>query len=196
MKRIAAAAVAAAIVSALAAAPATAAAPSGVRVEAVIGYESAELDDFGSRDDVAQSNVLYGVGVGYDLPVSAALSLGVDLEATESEVAWREVSTLFSTELNARLGRDLYVGGRITAAVSDGVNVYAKAGYTSVSTTFDFTSPTFAEVRESDEGGVRAGAGLQFAVGRNAYVGAEYRFSSYDAELTRHQGVGTLGFRF
>jgi len=181
--------------AALAAAPA-AAQVSGPRVEAVIGYESARLDDFGSRDNVSESAAVYGLGLGYDIPLGPTVALGIDLEATDSAVNWRETSTAFSSDLRRSLGRDLYAGGRITAALSPALNLYAKAGYTNVATRLDFTSPTFSEVIESDEGGLRVGGGAQFAVGANAYVGAEYRFSSYDGDLQRHQGVAALGFRF
>ncbi|HYJ30717.1 MAG TPA: porin family protein [Allosphingosinicella sp.] len=187
--------VAAAAAAALAAAPA-AAQVSGPRVEAVIGYESATLDDFGSQDDVSESGILYGLGVGYDIPVGPTIALGIDLEATDSAVNWRETSTAFATDLRIALGRDLYAGARITAAVSPSLNLYAKAGYTNLSTRLDFTSPTFSEVIEADEGGLRVGAGAQFAVGANSYIGAEYRYSSYDGDLRRHQGVAALGFRF
>lgn len=181
--------------AALAATPA-AAQVSGPRVEAVIGYESARLDDFGSRDDVSENAAVYGLGIGYDIPVGPTIAIGIDLEATNSDVRWHEASTLFSTDLAIELGRDLYAGARLTAALSPALNLYAKAGYTNVARRLDFTSPTFSEVIESDEGGLRVGGGAQFAVGRNAYVGAEYRFSSYDGDLQRHQGVAALGFRF
>jgi outer membrane immunogenic protein len=188
-------AAAAASVAGLAAAPA-AAQVSGARVEAVIGYEGARLDDFGSRDNVSESGMIYGLGIGYDVPLGQTIALGVDLEATDSAVKWRETSTLFSTDLRTALGRDLYAGARITAAVSPGLNLYAKAGYTNVAISTAFTSPTFSEDLSYDQGGLRLGAGAQFAVGANAYVGAEYRYSSYDGDLRRQQGVAALGFRF
>jgi outer membrane immunogenic protein len=189
-------ALAAAACAAAIAAPAAAEAPSGVRIEAVAGIESATLDDFGSRDDVSESGAVFGLGVGYDIPIGPSVSLGIDVEATESGVSFRETSSLFSTDLRTEFGRDLYAGGRITVAASDTLNVYAKAGYTSLRIRSDFTSPSFSEVIESDEGGARAGAGLQIGLGRNAYIGAEYRYSTYSGDLDRHQGVGTLGFRF
>jgi outer membrane immunogenic protein len=192
--KITAAAIAA--LAAVAAAPAAAAGISGPRIEAIIGYESATLDDFGSRDDVSENGAVYGIGAGYDFALGRSVALGVDVEATESTIRWREVSSLFATDLSIREGRDLYAGGRLTVAVSEGVNLYAKAGYTNLATRLDFTSPTFSEVRNSTDGGLRAGAGLQLAVGPSAYVGAEYRISTYEADLTRHQGVAALGFRF
>jgi outer membrane immunogenic protein len=189
--------IAATAASASAFAAPAAAQVSGPRVEAVIGYESARLDDFGSRDDVSESGILYGLGAGYDIPIGSTVAFGIDVEATESEVHWRETSALFSTDLHSRLGRDLYAGARITAAVSPNLNLYAKAGYTNLRARVDFTSPTFSEVRETSDGGVRAGAGAQFAIGGSgAYLGAEYRISSYNGDLQRHQGVATLGFRF
>jgi len=169
---------------------------AGPRVEAFVGYESATLDDFGSRDDVSEGGAVYGLGVGFDLPLGESVAIGVDLEASDSNVSWRETSALFDTDLRTTLGRDLYAGGRITAAVTPGVNLYAKAGYTNLRSTVDFTSPTFSEIREANDGGLRGGVGAQFALGGNAFVGAEYRISSYNGDLTRHQGVAALGFRF
>ena len=40
------------------------------------------------------------------------------------------------------------------------------------------------------------GLGAQYALGSHAYLGAEYRYSNYEAGLSRHQAVGTIGFRF
>ena len=169
---------------------------AGPRAEVIVGYESATLDDFGSREDVSETGAVYGVGVGYDLPLGETVAIGVDLEASDNNVSWRETSALFNTDLRIDLGRDLYAGGRVTVAVTPAVNVYAKAGYTNVASKLDFTSPTFSEVRNFDDGGIRGGAGVQFALGGNAYVGAEYRLSSYGGDLIRHQGVAALGVRF
>jgi outer membrane immunogenic protein len=33
-------------------------------------------------------------------------------------------------------------------------------------------------------------------IGSSAYIGAEYRYSNYEADISRHQVAGTLGFRF
>ena len=156
---------------ALAAVPASAAETAGARVEALIGLDRAHLDSFGNQDD----------------------PIGVDLEATDSNTEFRFVSGV--DDNSYRLGRDLYAGARVTASVSDAVNLYFKAGYTNLSIRRDLINPTFPEIIESNDGGLRGGAGVQIAVGRNLYVGTEYRFSTYD-ELDRHQGVAALGMRF
>jgi outer membrane immunogenic protein len=173
--------------------PAAAAEASGARVEVVIGLDRAQLDSFGNQDDPGTSGAIYGLGVGYDMAIGTGVSIGLDLEATDSSARFRQVSGV--DDISFRLGRDLYAGGRVTAAVSDAVNLYAKAGYTNLRVRLDLINPTFPEVINTTRDGIRAGAGAQVAVAGNAYVGAEYRFSSYD-ELDRHQGVATLGVRF
>lgn len=150
-----------------------AAAPTGGRVEALIGYDLASAE---GEDD---GGMLFGIGAGYDFAASSALSLGVDVEATAS-----------TTDLGiVEAGRDLYAGGRLTTAISDKTSLYFKAGYTN------------ARVRVDGFGGenldgVRAGVGLQYAVGGKAYVGGEYRYSNYEADFSRHQLALTVGTRF
>lgn len=191
MRPIAFAAAAAAL---LASAPAVSAPVSGARVEAVIGLDSARLDGFGNRSDVGDSAVLYGLGIGYDVPIGTGAAIGIDLEATDSGAEFRQADAL--TDIRLELGRDLYAGARLTASVAPSVALYFKAGYTNVATRGDFRTTTFSEVIEANEGGIRAGGGAQISLGGNAFVGAEYRFSSYDGDLRRHQGVAALGLRF
>ena len=178
---------------AFAAAPAAAAPTAGARAEVLVGLDRAHLDSFGNQDDPKESGLLYGVGVGYDFALGNSLSLGVDLEATDSNTEFRFVSGPDNNSFN--LGRDLYAGVRVTTSVSEAVNLYFKAGYTNLHIRRDLINPTFPEIIENNEGGIRGGAGVQIHLGGNAYVGTEYRFSTYD-ELDRHQGVASLGYRF
>jgi outer membrane immunogenic protein len=182
----------AAALAASLAAPA-AAETAGARVEALIGLDRANLDSFGSRDDPGDSGLLYGLGVGYDFEIGTGVSVGVDLEATDSSAGLRQTSGVDDNSF--QVGRDFYAGGRVTVALSDSVNVYAKAGYTDLRTRLDLINPTFPEVIEFSRGGARIGAGAQLALGGKLYAGAEYRFSTYD-ELDRHQGAAVLGMRF
>ena len=184
---------AAAVAAAAFAAPAAAAPLSGPRVEAVIGLDDAGLDSFGNRDDPRASGLVYGLGAGYDFAVGTGFAIGLDVEATDSAAGFRFVSPPDDNSFD--LGLDLYAGGRLTAAVSDGVNLYFKAGYSSLRTRLELNNPTFPLVAETSEGGARVGGGVQVAVGERFYIGGEYRFSTYD-EIDRHQGVATLGARF
>ena len=172
------------------------AAVTGGRVEALAGWDHASIDfaDFGFNDSLNSDGVAFGVGLGYDFGVGSTASVGVDLEATDSTADLELAAAGDSADVS--LGRDLYAGGRVTFAVSPVANVYVKAGYTNarVKATVVQAGTTTSDAANAD--GVRGGIGAQFAVGGNAYVGGEYRYSNYEADFSRHQAVATLGFRF
>ena len=165
---------------------------SGLRVEGLVGYDRAEVEDAGS------DGISYGVGVGYDMRAGGAV-FGVEAEATESTVdecvGGVEVT---GDELCAKLGRDLYVGGRAGALVGPNALLYAKAGYTNGRVKLDYDAPgTTADFSDSANlDGVRVGAGVEFGLGTNAYAKAEYRYSNYEQGFEKHQGVVGFGFRF
>lgn len=171
------------------AAPAMAAPISGARVEGVVGYDHVNIDFDG--DDEGTGGVLYGLGVGYDFAVSPTFSLGIDAEATDStaDVGDEETGKVST-------GRDLYVGGRFTTAISENFNLYGKLGYTNARIKVSITEDgeSFSEGANGD--GIRAGIGGQFALGANSYIGTEYRYSNYEGGFERHQLAGTVGFRF
>jgi len=168
----------------LAATPALAqsavAAPSGPRVEALVGYDRVKA--LGEKDGGA----LFGIGAGYDVAVGNGFALGADVEATDST----QKEGAAGAEVKA--GRDLYAGGRATFAVSPTANLYVKAGYTNARFKADDGVDSFAENFD----GYRLGAGGQLAVSGKAYVGAEYRYSNYEAGLSRNQVALTVGTRF
>jgi outer membrane immunogenic protein len=185
------------------------AAPTGARVEAVVGYDrvSYDLEDtFGIDDSVHMSGVLLGVGVGYDFAVSSGVSLGLDAEISGSTADRKEsyVGDLEGYDVDGTgkisAGRDLYAGARVTFAVSPTTNVYLKGGYTnarvkaSVEGMVDGEQVSMSDAANGD--GVRAGLGAQFAIGANSYVGAEYRYSNYEHNVTRNQIAATFGLRF
>ena len=183
--------------AAISATPASAqeAAPfSGVRVEGIVGYDTTDVEDENS------SGVAYGVGVGYDFQMGGLVA-GIEAEASDSTLdeCVSDVD-LVGDELCVQAGRDLYVGGRIGAAVSRNVLLYGKAGYTNARVALDYEDGTAGTVLDFEEGenldGVRVGAGLEFALGPNSFAKAEYRYSNYEQGFDRHQAVAGFGFRF
>lgn len=179
--------------AALAATPAAAQAPQGPRVEALVGYDALRVDieDTGipGSNDIRfkDEGVLYGLGVGYDFALSEAASLGVDLEATDSNTKESNVAGTLKT------GRDLYAGARVSFPLgADGSNVYLKGGYTNAR----FTAEDSLVSDSENLKGYRVGAGAQFALRGRAYIGGEYRFSDYEQDVSRHQVALTLGTRF
>lgn len=149
------------------------AAPAGFRIEAIVGY------DHGGVDGFHMNGILFGVGAGYDFAVSNSISLGVDAEVSDSTADNDGVSA----------GRDLYAGARVNFAVSPRANLYVKGGYTNARLKIEDCC--------ADNGdGFRLGLGGQYLISGKTYVGAEYRYSNYEADLERHQVALTLGTRF
>ncbi|HYG47700.1 MAG TPA: porin family protein [Allosphingosinicella sp.] len=165
---------------------------SGVKVEGLVGYDTTDVE--GTDAD----GLAYGLGVGFDKQ-SGKMVFGIEGEATESELAECVDGVVVPADtLCARVGRDLYAGGRIGAVLGSRTLLYAKAGYTNarVKTVYD-TGVVGTEVRESENlDGVRVGAGLEFAFGGSAFAKAEYRYSNYEQGFDRHQGLVGVGLRF
>ena len=175
----------------IAANPAAAAAPSGGRIEALVGWDhpSIGLEDFGVDDNINSDGIVFGIGAGYDFAVGQSVSLGIDVEASESTADFDFDDGVNTAELS--IGRDLYVGGRISFAAGANANVYVKAGYTNTRVSAELNGTSDA----ANADGVRGGIGAQFNLGGNAYVGGEYRYSNYEADLSRHQVAVVFGFR-
>ena len=175
------------------AAPAFAAPVSGGRVEALVGYDNinADLGPLGEGDT---GGVLYGVGVGYDFALAPTASIGIDAEVTDATTDIEFTDGADSAEVS--VGRDLYVGGRVTTAVSESFNLYGKLGYTNARIKARATIGGVTESEAANGDGIRAGVGGQFALGANSYVGTEYRYSNYEGGFERHQVAATVGFRF
>jgi outer membrane immunogenic protein len=158
-----------------------AAAVTGPRVEAVVGYDRVKA--LGEKDGGA----LFGIGAGYDFAVGPAVSLGADVEATESTQKEGDEDIA-----QVKAGRDLYAGGRLTFAVSPDANLYLKGGYTNAR----FKATDGIDTVSENFDGFRVGAGGQLTLTGKAYVGAEYRYSNYEQGLSRNQVALTVGTRF
>jgi outer membrane immunogenic protein len=156
------------------------AAPVGPRIEAVVGYDRVKA--LGEKDGGA----LLGIGAGYDFAVGGGVSLGADVEATES------TQKESGGGASVKAARDLYAGGRVSFAVSPSANLYLKGGYTNARFKADDGIDSFAENFD----GYRVGAGGQLAISGKAYVGGEYRYSNYEHGLSRNQVALTVGTRF
>lgn len=183
-----------AVVAATPAAAQEAAPFSGPRVEGIVGYDTTDVEDENSN------GIAYGVGLGYDFQTGGVV-VGVEGEASDSTLDECVANVdLVGDELCVDAGRDLYVGGRVGAAVSRNVLVYGKAGYTNARVALDYEDGTAGTALDFEDGenldGVRVGGGLEFALGPNAYAKTEYRYSNYEQGFDRHQVVAGFGFRF
>lgn len=196
-----------------------AAAFQGLRVQAIAGYDhtrsGSSVDS--NSDNVKQSidGVVYGGGVGYDYAVGSHVIIGADAEITGSTASFDTNNSQPNVFTLGRVkaGRSLYFGGRIGYAVSPAALVYAKAGYSNARYNVELANGTSSQTRRLDTDGYRVGAGIEYKLSKNMFIGGEYRFSNYKRaefdfnggtadsnrfriDTDRHQIVATAGVRF
>jgi outer membrane immunogenic protein len=193
---------------------------TGFRLEALGGFDASKAgdtidNDLNENDDESAEGFAYGAAVGYDFN-AGGLVLGVEAELTDSTAETDVVNGDFEGFGlgNVETGRDIYVGARIGALVTDNALIYAKGGYTNARYNVEasFDGEDFRQSIDAD--GYRVGAGAEYAFGQGAYAKLEYRYSNYsEAELDfendniddidlgeidtdRHQIMAGVGFRF
>ena len=153
----------------------------GAHIEVIGGY------DLLSADGEEASGGLYGISGGYDFRGGSNVVFGIEAEAAES------TGDVCESGVCLDASRDLYIGGRVGTVVSDSALLYAKLGYTNARFELD------EDVLDDDDvtlDGVRAGVGIEWATGTPVVARIEYRYSNYENDLSRHQGVVGLGLRF
>ncbi len=169
---------------------------SGVRVEVITGYDDTIFD---VTED--SKGLLYGVGLGYDFRLGNKVRFGIEGEAGDSTAKACQSSLFFAGDRLCQVARrDLYAGGRLGMIVGKRNLVYVKGGYSNYRLHSSYVAPAGAPVGSvSGTGnldGLRLGGGAEIAVGRRTFIKAEYRYSHYETDLDRHQGVLGFGFRF
>ena len=175
------------------AAAATPAAAEGFRAEVHGGWDHVRADGPGNNN--SESGIVYGIGAGYDVAIAPKVELGLDLSADLSSLDECEGSVILAGDtacIDAK--RDLAAAIRLGYKVSERGTLYALAGYTNARFRFDYTTPAGVTTRDSRNlDGFRLGAGYQHGFGEKMYGKVEYRYSNYEADVTRHQvllGVG------
>lgn len=154
---------------------------TGPRAEGVIGYDKVDINVDGVSNP---DGLMYGGAIGYDVQLGG-LVVGAEGEYTDSD------ANISAVGARVDAARDLYAGGRVGFATGPGL-LYAKVGYTNAR--FKGTSAGISDSTNLD--GVRVGGGMEFAIARNLYAKAEYRYSNYSDDVERHQVVGGVGIRF
>ena len=151
-----------------------------------------------AADGDSQTGITYGIGVGYDIAVSPKWEVGVDLSADYATTEGCETSAIVANDkacVDAR--RDLAAALRVGYKVSEQGTLYALAGYTNARFQAAYTTPAGVTTRDSANfDGFRLGAGYQHASGDKLYGKVEYRYSNYEGNIERHQGLIGLGVKF
>lgn len=190
---------------------------TGLRVGVVGGYDgirpgSTEDSDL-EGDDQTADGFLYGVEAGYDIALAGAL-VGVEAELADStgKVETNSTDPDFFGFGRVSTGRDIYVGARAGILATPATLVYVKGGYTNTRLNVLASDGETEFDERFNLDGYRLGAGVEQAIGRNAYAKIEYRYSNYsnadfeysdgattsnfDIDTDRHQVVAGVGLRF
>ena len=162
----------------------------GFRLEALFGFDSLKAEFQEDEDRRSVNGIFGGAAIGYDFPMGTSLSVGADAELT-----FASTDTDATDVGRIKAKRDIYVGGRVTGQISETIALYGKLGYTNQRIQLESDDEDeFTLAGNLD--GIRAGAGVRFSSDNNTYYGLEYRYSNYEADVDRHQGVLVVGYKF
>ncbi|MCA1197199.1 porin family protein [Sphingomonas sp. R647] len=153
-----------------------------------------------NTDGPDESGIIYGVTAGYDIDLGKGV-VGIELEASESNTDYCESAVVVASDsLCTSAGRDLYAGARAGIKIGGSSLAYVKGGYTNARVDADYVggaaAPTVNFSENEDLDGFRVGAGAEHRLASGVTVKVEYRYSNYEQDVSRHQGLIGVGFRF
>lgn len=162
----------------------------GLKVLAIGG-----IDRVNSGGD-GKTGITYGGTVGYDYQSGRGV-FGIEGEVDGSTVKRCEDNAITAGDrLCAKAGRDFYAGARAGYAISPKALLYVKGGYTNARATADYTLAGTTTKTGDNLDGWRVGSGVEINAAKNVVARVEYRYSNYEGDTSRHQGVVGLGFKF
>jgi len=162
---------------------------TGPRIEAHVGYDRLGTNDSNGNVD----GVTYGVGVGYDHAFGGAV-IGVEVNADLSNID--DETTSGGTTLGLKAKRDLDASVRVGAVVGSRAMIYGKVGYANSRFRGSVANAAGTFRTSDDLEGVRAGVGVEYALGTSSYAKVEYRYTNYEQGVDRNQVLAGVGFRF
>lgn len=181
--------------AALFAVPAAAQAQAFVQAEAGIDHVSA--------DSESKTGFGYGVSAGYDLALSGGMFVGVQGTIADSTTKKCVTFTAAGDKECIEGGRDLAAVVRVGTTVGGNNKLYVFGGYTNARLEDVVKGPTveaatgqYSFKDHADLDGFRLGAGYEIPFGKNFFAKAEYRYSNYEADFSRHGGIVAVGARF
>ncbi len=184
---------------ALFAVPAAANAQAWVQAETGLDVVSAEGE--------SEEGFGYGVSAGYDIPLSGGMFVGI--QGTYADSTTKScVRELYEAGDKACLesGRDVAALVRLGTTVGVG-KLYVMGGYANARAELTYNAPSIEEAEDlydvglvlgghADLDGVRVGAGYQYDLNEKFFLKAEYRYSNYEKDVSRHSGIVALGANF
>jgi outer membrane immunogenic protein len=138
----------------------------------------------------------YGLAIGYDM-VRGGGFLGVELTADASDTKDCERDVFVAGDRGCVEARaDSALVGRAGANVGRSTQLYVLAGYALADIRASYRLGSTRSSENEDLDGVRLGGGLQAGITRTISAKLEYRYTNYEQDFSRHQGVLGISFAF
>lgn len=169
--------------------------PAAANAQAFVQAETG-LDSI-SVGGESKSGVAYGVSAGYDLPLSGSMFVGV--QGTVADSSTKECANdvlVIGDRACARTGRDLAAVVRLGTSVGAKSKLYVLGGYTNARLRATYDDGTTSTSAGANFDGWRLGAGVQYDLNDKLFLKAEYRYSNYESDFSRHNGIVALGAKF
>lgn len=166
--------------------------PAAAHAQAFVQAETG-LDAI-SVEGESDEGVAYGVTAGYDLPLSGAMFVGI--QGSWADSTTKECASAGTTRVCVKTGRDLSAAVRLGTQLGERSKLYVLAGYSNARLRVTATDGVNSASEGANGDGLRVGAGTQFDVNENLFVKAEYRYSNYEADFSRHNAILAIGTKF
>lgn len=169
---------------------------TGPRAEASIGLDQLRFDlaTLGADGKAKQSDLGYGIAIGYDAAITPRLIAGIEGGVNLSDVRYASGDAVDGNELRKR--RELTLAGRIGTPITSNALLYGKVGYANLQLREDQTVAGVTTRVKDNLDGVLIGAGVEVKLTPSAYWKSEYRYTDYASGVTSNKVTTGVGIRF
>ncbi|WP_448663443.1 outer membrane protein [Sphingomonas sp. CJ20] len=169
---------------------------AGPRVDASIGLDQLRFDlaSVGQDGRAKQSDLGYGLTIGYDAAVAPRVLLGIEGGVNLSDNHYVTGDATTGGELRQR--RELTLAGRIGTPLTANTLLYGKVGYANLQVREDQTVAGVTASDRRDLDGVLLGTGIEVKMSPTTYWKSEYRYTNYADGVASNKVTTGVGIRF
>lgn len=167
---------------------------NGGHIALLGGWDSARYQDDSRGIDKTVSGFGFGLASGYDFQVSPGAIVGFGASTILSSIDGSRTNGTDSYKVTVK--RDIELAARAGGVIDDAALLYFKVGYDNAKVKVHNTVAGVDDSYSRSDGGLRLGAGVEYAFAEKIAGVIEYRFSSYGNGFYRNQILAGVGFRF